>query len=109
MAVESRKTKQGLRHRAYWNNPYTGRRERGPWEITRDAAERLSDHVAYRLRHERESFLPLADAVRSTDMRVADVLFLYNAGAPMSPVTRRQDFYHMRVLVRDLGACPLLS
>lgn len=98
MAVEKRRRANGTyRYRAYWRNPFTGKIERGAW-TAEGKATKESDQVAYRLKHEKDSFLPANKPAIGAGPLLLDLLSSYHAMAEMTDSTYKSTFYHLKAV-----------
>ncbi|BDQ35879.1 hypothetical protein SYK_02390 [Pseudodesulfovibrio nedwellii] len=105
MGVQKTKRKSGIVYRAYWKNPFTKKKEYGPWESEKADASKLDSLMGHRLKYEREYFQPQIEEgpANSDDLTVNEVCLAYMQGGEMTDSTRRDSWYHVKAVTPFLG------
>lgn len=83
----------------YWKNPVTGKQESREFEQEKDAA-RYNDDILFRLKYERNSFIPESDRLPLT---VGILLGKYLKASSMAESTKESSFYRLKAVIKFCG------
>lgn len=101
MAIRKRKGRASP-YQAYWNNPFTGKRESVSFSTLREA--RAHDSlIKHRLEYERELFRHDNEEPSATGGTVKEVVALYLSNSKMSPGNMEDTLHHLKSLFAFMG------
>lgn len=105
MAIRERKDCKQNPWEVYWNNPYTGKRQRKSFP-TRAEAKKYDSLVKHQLRYEREQFQPetVEDEGATTTTTLRDTYLLYLKQKKFSRKDLRWQLFCMEPILKKLGS-----
>lgn len=105
MGIAKTKRKSGITvYRATWTNPFTKKRERGPWQEDRNKAVELDSLIKHKLKFERDYFKPENYEEKASDeLSVSEICLAYLEQGEMTDSTRTNNWYHFKSVSPFLG------